>query len=314
MTANPRAWGHGPRFANSLVTLLIALALSACAQPVLAPGASSGLEPEPTPADRIHQQAHDALVRWADAVRASGGATITFTGELTSQIGAWDAAAGENNKVALLAGMVEAKTPLPDDTPSRSEVKWLDGTKVDVNILSAADALAALVAGASGTCEACTPLRVTGASLATALVQTSRGPANAPTWVFALDGSSVQITRVAVDKSITVTPPPWNANDPPVGVSIDSAFGTADSRKLAVQFTGAIDDASDPCGATYEAEAVESEIAVVVIVFEHKNDPAAGCRLVGYTRTAEVRLASKLGERAVLEIRQGLPVPVVAPG
>ena len=312
MTANPRAWGHRPRFANSLVTLVIALATTACAQPVLAPGASSGLEPEATPADRVHQQAHDALVRWADAVRQSGGATIIFTGELTSQIGAWDAA-GENNKVALQAGMVEADEPLSDDTPSRTEVKWLDGSKVDVNVLSAADALAALAAGGVGTCKGCAPLRVTGASLATALVQTSRGPANAPTWVFAVDGSSVQITRVAVDKSITVTPPPWNANDPPVGISIDSAIGTADSRKLAVQFTGAIDDASDPCGATYEAEAVESEIAVVVNVVEHRNDAGAGCRLVGYTRTVDVRLASTLGERAVLEIRQGLPVPVVAP-
>jgi hypothetical protein len=258
----------------------------------------------------VHRQAEDALVRWADAVRASGGASITFVGGLTSQIGDWEEDVGDNNKVALYAGMVEAVADLPADAPGRREVKWLDDSKIEVNVLSAAAALEALVEAGDGSCPECRPLRVTDATLATTLVETSRGPAEVPTWVFTIAGTSARVTQVAVDESITVTPPPWNADDPPVGISIGWAKGAADSRDLEVGFVGAEHDASKPCGADYTAEAVESELAVVVIVHEERNPTPGACTLVGFGRTAEVRLATRLGDRVVLEVRQGLPVAV----
>lgn len=299
-------------------TLLVALLLAGCASPVFAPGGSSApaSADDVRPLDRVHQQAQDALVRWADAVRESGGASITFVGELTSLIGEWEADIGGNNKIALISGAVEPATDLPSDRPPRREVKWLDGSKVDVNVLSAADTLAELVAAGGGDCGGCAPLRVTDASLATGLVETSRGPAEAPVWVYTIAGTSVRVTRVAVDESVTVVPPPWNADDPPEGLSIDSATGTAESRRLDVWFIGSTD--AGRCAADYSAEAIESELAIVVIVTgraapnEQSSDPGA-CRLVGYRRTAEVRLAEQLGERAVLEVRQGLPVPVHPP-
>jgi hypothetical protein len=297
-------------------TALAALLLAGCASPVFAPGGSSvpGSTEHSKPLDRVHQQAADALVRWADAVRASGGASITFVGELTSQIGTWEADVGDNNKSALIAGLVEAVTDLSKDQPSRREFKWLDGTKVDVNVLSAAATLDALVAAGTGECPDCTPLRVTEATLATALAETSRGPAEAPTWVYGIAGTSVRVTRVAVDESITVIPPPWNADDPPIGLRIEWAKGAGDSRDLEVGFIGAPDDGSKPCGADYTAEAVESELAVVVIVTELRNPTPGACTLVGAIRTAEVRLESRLGDRVVLEVQQGLPVAVQPPG
>jgi hypothetical protein len=296
-------------------TLVVALLLTGCASPVFAPGGSGAPESGggSQPLDRLHQQAQDALARWADAVRESGGATITFVGELTSQIGAWSAEDGDNNKSALLAGLVQVVTDLPTDTPSRRDVKWLDDTKVDVKVLSAAAALEELIATGSGACPDCEPLRVTEATLATGLVETSRGPAEAPMWVYGIAGSSVRITRVAVDDSIVVQPPPWNAEDPPVGLSVDWAIGTSDSRDLEAGFVGAPSDASQPCGADYAAEAVESEIAIVVIIHEERSPESGACRLVGATRTAEVRLDARLGDRAVLEVKQGLPVPVNPP-
>src|SRR5258706_426587 len=95
-----------------------------------------------------------------------------------------------------------------------------------------AAALAALVAGATGQCPECTPLRVTEAKLATSLVETSIGPAEVPVWVFSLAGSRVHVTQVAVDPSVTVVPPPWNADNPPEGLSVERAIGTSGSRKL----------------------------------------------------------------------------------
>ncbi len=294
------------RTASMLAAIVL---IAACEGPAPAPVGAN-----PSPADRIHRQAQDALARWADAVGRSGGASITFVGEMTSQVGTWESSVGDNNKMALGAGRVEAATPLPEDQPPRDEVRWLDGSKVAVSVLSAAASLEALVAAGDPTaCPDCRPLRVTDAQLASTLIETSKGPANVPTWVFSIAGTSVTVTRVAVDESVTVVPPPWNADDPPVGVSIEAATGSADSRKLQVSFIGAVKTKDEPCGADYSTEAVESTLAVVVIVTEHRNAAPGGCEAVGRTRTAEVTLKDQLGERAVLEIKQGLPVAVVAP-
>jgi hypothetical protein len=299
--------------------LLATLALTAaCAVPAGGPGGSGAVltgAQTRQPEDRIHRQAHEALARWADAIRKSGGASITFVGDLTGQIGDWEPALGDN-KQALGAGLVRAAAPLSEDTPSGDKVRWLDGSTVDVNLLSAADTLQALVDAGSGSCDGCEPLEVAGAQLATGLVETSRGPANAPIWVFTIEGTAVKVTRVAVDEGVTVDPPPWNADDPPEGISIESAIGSEDSKKLTVSFTGAVEGASKPCGVDYSAEAVESDLAVVVILHATRNttaDPGTLCDLVGKTRTAKLTLDSALGSRAILEVRQGLPVPVTAP-
>jgi hypothetical protein len=135
--------------------------------------------------------------------------------------------------------------------------------------------------------------------------------------VYSIAGSKVKVTRVAVDKSVTVDPPPWNANNPPDGVRIDKASGSRDSTKLTVSFIGAKDGANVACGEDYTADAVESDLAIVVIVQRHpskiKLGPNEGCALGGYVRTAKVTLDAPLGDRVVLDIQQGLPVSVTAP-
>jgi hypothetical protein len=119
------------------------------------------------------------------------------------------------------------------------------------------------------------------------------------------------ITRIAVaaSQTITVTPPPWNANDPPAGLSIDDATVSTDGMTLGVGFVGAPGPAAQPCGADYTAQAVESDTAVVVLIFPHPHPGDDACATVGARRTATVRLTRPLGPRAVLEVRQGLPVP-----
>ena len=319
MAPTRRARRAGTQVPRVLFLLAILALVAACATPAGGPGGSgvilTGASQEPM--DRLHQQAHDALARWADAVRKSGGASITFVGDLTGQIGEWETAVGENNKSALYAGLVEAPKGVPDDPPSSDKVRWLDGSTVDVRVLAAAKTLAALIAAATSTCDDCQPLEVTDAQQATGLVDTSRGPANTPIWVYSIAGSSVKVTRVAVDESVTVQPPPWNADDPPQGLAIQSATGSADSKRLTVSFVGAPDGADKPCGEDYTAEAVESDLAVVIIVEGHPYDGPApsnlGCRLVGALRTAKVTLEKPLGKRVVLEVQQGLPVSVTAP-
>jgi hypothetical protein len=109
---------------------------------------------------------------------------------------------------------------------------------------------------------------------------------------------------------VDVEAPPWDPNNAPPGMSIEAAKGTPAGTRLTVTFTGAKDPATEPCGADYYAEAVESERAVVVIVIAQPHAADEICTLAGFARTATLNLARPLRERAVLEARQGQPVPV----
>jgi hypothetical protein len=260
---------------------------------------------------RLQRQAQAALARWADAVAAGGGqSSVVLVGELTGQVGDWESAVGDNNKQALMAGLVEADASLPADVPPDGEVRWHDGTTASVPLISAQQAVAAIRNSAAGPCGECAPLRITASRLTTGPIETSRGPATAPIWEFTLEGSAVQVTHVAIADPITTVSPPWDPNDPPVGLAIESASGTAGGRELTVDFVGA-PPGDQPCGEDYTAEAVESSLAVVVIVTRHPRVVIGACTAVGAPRTATVHLAAPLGERAVLEVQQGLPVPVV---
>ena len=259
---------------------------------------------------KLQQQARTALTRWADAVAAAGPSPVVLVGELTGQVGVWEPAVGDNNKRALMAGLVEADASLPATTPPDGEVRWQDGTTAPVALISAQQAVAAIKAGTSEPCGDCTPLRITAARLTTGPIETSRGPATAPIWDLTVDGTAVTVTRAAIADAIAIELPPWNPNDPPVGVAIDSASVTGDGRQLTVAFVGAPLPGDQPCGEDYTAEAVESDVAVVVIVTRHPHVTIGACTAVGAPRTATLMLAAPLGERTVLEVQQGRPVPV----
>jgi hypothetical protein len=290
----------------ALAVVLVLLGLAGCGA-----GRSTGVPGGPTEGELT--QARQALARWAEAVRAAGGSQFSPVGDLTGQLGTWEPAVGDNAKRALLAGRVTAEVVLPGAPPDGGVVTWPGGTRTAVTVMSAAQALQALdAAGDPGSCGGCSALKVTGAHLGTGQVQTVRGPARAPVWEFSLAGTSVLISRVAVaaDRTVTVTPPPWNANDPPAGLSIDDATVSADGMTLTAGLVGAPGPASQPCGVDYTGQAVESDTAVVVIITAHPHQGDDACAAIGARRTAAVRLSHALGDRAVLEVRQGLPVPI----
>ena len=294
-----------PLLRHGLVaTVLLVTGLSGCGL--------AGLVPPNGDSTRLHQQAQAALTRWADAVAVAGGpSAFVPVGDLTAQVGDWEEPVGDNNKQALMAGLVEAAVSLPTERPPDGQLRWPDGSTDTVRLNSAQDALAGLKADATGSgCPTCVPLQITAARLTSGSVETSRGPVQAPVWEFTLKGTLVRLTRVAIGASVTVAPPPWDPNDSPVGISIDSASETPSGLELMVEFVGAPGPGDQACGADYTAEAVESSLAVVVIVTEHPNIGLGGCSAVGALRTAEVRLTAPLGARAVLEVKQGLPVAV----
>jgi hypothetical protein len=312
----------------------IALLLGACSvRPgTLASAPVADASPSATAAasgvsERQMQQARDALARWDAALTASGTGDVRFvpTGELSGQIGDWEAAVGENNKSALLSGLVEADGPFEATAPPSGDVRWPDGTHLELPTMTADAALAALRVG--GSCPGCRPLKITDARFSTGQVRTTRGDAIVPVWEFTIAGTRVRLTRVAVAQSATpsVSPPPGDPDDPPAGVSIDSFVGSPSSADLVASVVGPREGADEPCGADFDGVAVESDHAVVVVVIVHDYAgpvpsysmgtgamlPAGVvCDLVGHNRTFPVHLARPLGDRTVLEGRQGLPAPV----
>jgi hypothetical protein len=265
----------------------------------------------------LHQQAHDALDRYDKAVRDAGGRQrFVPVGELTGQIGDWEAANGDNHKRALMSGRLRAAGPLPAASVASGTVAWDGGATETLPLVSASDALERWARSDPAGCPECVPLEVTGARLTTARMRTTRGLATVPVWEYTLTGTAVRVTRPAVAGSatVTVTPPSWDPYNAPGGLAVESATTTVSSKRLTVTFTGAPGPATQPCGADYTGEAVESANAVVVIVLEHRHAANETCTSVGAMRTTTVDLAEPLGERAVLEVQQGLPVPLTVTG
>jgi hypothetical protein len=164
-------------------------------------------------------------------------------------------------------------------------------------------------------------LHIIAATLISGTAETTHGSATIPLWAYSLAGTSVRLTRPAVaEPPVRITPPPWDSANPPAGLRIDSAVISADGLTLTANFTGAGTTAAEgPCGADYTGEAVESDHAVVVIIHELPaprplSDSNFGCADIGYRRSTTVELAKPLGDRAVLEDQEGLPVPVTRQG
>jgi hypothetical protein len=267
-----------------------------------------GIDPDNA---RLHDQANAALARWADAAAKAGNATdFSPVGDLTGQVGDWEAAVGDNNKSALMSGVITASPPLSMQQPPDGQIRWPDGSSESAALMTAADALTAIQKDGVQPCPTCTPLEVTDAKLVSGQIQTTKGLATVPEWAFTIGGTNVVVTRVALEQAVTVVPPPWDSSNPPVGLSVERAQIAADDKTLTAFFVGAPDDASKPCGEDYTAEGVESDLAVVIIIHVRRNPTPGACDAVGAERTATVELQKPLGSRAVLEVQQGLPVSV----
>lgn len=259
----------------------------------------------------LREHARAALARYdRAAAEAGGGRKFVPVGSLTELAGEFGAE-GDDLKAAAMSGPLILATALPGAPAGSGSIRWADGTTRSVPVMSAEEALGMR---RPQDCGDCGPVTITGARPVTMRVDTTAGPATVPAWEYTLKGTAVRVIHAAVGRSdmVTVVPPSWDPNAPPYGESIESATTRRNSTELTVSFTGARGPASEPCGEDHHAEAIESGNAVIVIhIIERRHlDGNETCTLIGYTRTETVTLAQPLGERAVLEGREGLPVAV----
>jgi len=285
--------------------------LCGCGQPVAdQPPAGAGQTVDP---NLLDEQAEQALARWAEAVARHGDAPrfVPVDGGF-GEVGDREPEIAANFKSAVQTGQLEAAPGvLPAGDPGTGEVRWDDGQAVTLPLMSAEAALQAMKDGNRGDCGGCTPLRVTGARLVTVTTRTDRGQATAPAWEYELAGTAARITLVAIAPSaaITVTPLPWNPNDSPSRLPVESATVAADGWTVTAHFIGDR-DGTGPCTSEYTARAVESEHAAVIIVEEHPY-PVTGtrpCILLGHPRTAVLTLAAPLAQRALLQVTDGTAI------
>ncbi|MEV4351307.1 hypothetical protein AB0J83_43175 [Actinoplanes sp. NPDC049596] len=289
-----------------VVGVMAVVALGGCGTPAAGPGE----EAPPVPVD---QRAREVLAGYEQAAGAAGaaggGPRFVPAGGLTGYAGGLEEE-NEDYKAAIGAGRIEAAVVLPAAPRETGTVVWDGAAKLMVPLLDADEALHQVVAENGGECADCTTVPVTGARLTTTRISTTRGEAEVPAWEFALKDSAFRITRVAVAPSgaMTYTPPPGTSG----GLAAESV--TVSGRTLTVRLTGSRGPASEPCGADYSARVVESSHAVVVIIDERRyGDGYADdelCTMAGFPRTATVELAEPLGERAVLDVQQGIPIPL----
>lgn len=290
-----------------LTTALLVATLAACGS---VDAHQSGGSPAPGRSgeqDRAHRAAQ-LLDRYAAAKGKAAPPALDLGDELEQQDGNWEPAVGENDKLAWLTGHLVAVAPLPP-APGPAKVLTGAGRGVSTTVISARDALAAMTARRSS-CNGCTDLAVTGATLSTMDVRTSAGTVTVPAWRFALRGTAVTLRRVAVPLSALVrTPAPW-APAPGDGLRADSFEQAPGGRTLIVAFTGAPDEPG-PCGADYRGVAFESDRAVVVAVLDlpRKSDgQEIACADIGAGRSVEVPLRRPLGDRTVLSLADGQSV------
>jgi hypothetical protein len=112
------------------------------------------------------------------------------------------------------------------------------------------------------------------------------------------------------DGEVTVDPPAWDPHDPRPGLVPDAIEVSAGDRELLVRFTGSAAPANEPCGADYRGEAVESDLAVVVIIAQDRSPYPGACADIGAPRSVTINLAAPLADRAVLEVVSGTPLEV----
>ncbi len=291
-----------------VLSALVSALLVACGS--AGGGATRGGSPAPTTGDDQDraQRAARLLDRYAAALKTSGSPSVDLGDQLEQQEGDWEPAVGENNKLAWLTGHLVAVAPLP---PAPGPGRVVDGSLggVSTTVISADAALAAMT-GRRSSCDGCTDLRVTGASLTTMDVRTSAGTVTVPAWRFTLEGTAVTLLRVAVAASGLVHAPVDWTPAPVDGLRPESFDLTPGGRTLTLTFTGAPDEPG-PCGADYRAQAFESDRAVVVAVVQVPREPSGqdiACSAIGAVRTVEVTLHRELGDRAVLSLVDGQQV------
>lgn len=289
-------------------TVLLALVL-ACSRNNGDSGPPAPPDPNPVVEAQMQQHAQDALAQWDTRVAESGRKPVyapTYGVEMVN-----DSAQILNGRPLTFDADVAATLP-------PTVLTWPDGSSRTAQGLTAKQAFDELVKYTyPPVCGQCPAAHVTGASLVSRSLAAVGGPVTAPAWEFTFAGFADHAIVPAVDPDEVLLPVPATDGHRE-GTQPDKAWTDADGRRLTVEFIGAPNGASGPCGEYYTLEPVFSSRAVVVIIHTHRYHPPSGqpdraimCPMSGFVRQAAVDLPQPLGGRVLIDAVYGRRVPLI---
>jgi hypothetical protein len=297
-----------------LFGLLTVLVLAGCASP------GTGETPDKTDFSARANQVADAWrASTAGSAWKAGFVPLEDLTVLTGDPGFTDA-----TKMAFGNGWYHSTIMFSTLVPPEGQVRFADGSTMPVPVVAGGTAYADLDKGDPRPCQpfgsavpfatsgpistkdpngtsshsaptGCTALTVTGARLGDVSLQTSRGPARVPAWIFTITELKAEVARVAVAPS-AISPLPTTAAVPPLpadsglvgAMDMISATGSSLTYDLGV---GACDYDIQPVFAEFDD--------VVVVAGTRQTSPGACIDLLKY-QPVTVALAKPLGARVVL--------------
>jgi hypothetical protein len=304
------------------VVLALLTALTACA-------ASSGPPADPEGEFPAHAQA--VAEAWRATVAGPAGSGWR-TGFVPLQDLVLAPALGPDGdlRYAFSSGWYRLAASLPASAPATGTVRFPDGTTTRVGVMGAGEAYAeidrgdppcaaalsppsptSVGTGPGGSVGApaehtCAVLTVTGATLGTASLRTSRGLAEVPAWRFTVAELRGPVLRVAVAPGAVTAPPSPAAPPPAVPEGLAPASGVTLAGHTTLTFavgTGECQD--DPRGLRYET-------GDAVVVAGAADSPDRGgqeeCGLAMALNQVSVTLDRPLGARVVLDAMTGRPL------
>ncbi|MEU6073261.1 hypothetical protein [Micromonospora sp. NPDC047074] len=238
----------------------------------------------------------------------------------------------EETKSAFLSGWYREQVDLPAGKPADGTIRFPDGT-LSVPLVSAAEAYGQLDQGEPPPCPgrpkdpagpklpggptvepgpdgpvssnpqtACVPLTVTGVTLGTAPVRTSRGEAQVPAWLFTVEELATPVARVAVAPAAVTALPEPNA---PAGPAPQGVVGAQDLQTV------------NGAELTWRLGVGTCDTAIRPLVQEHDDvvvvgggvTPATGvCNAMLKLEPVTATLKAPLGGRPVLDVLTGAPL------
>jgi hypothetical protein len=214
-------------------------------------------------------------------------------------------------KDAFAAGRIGVDGTLPDTT-SMGEVRFPDGSTKPVGVVGARTAYTAFTVAGERPCPTdarCSGVVITGATLGTTTLLTSRGEATVPAWRFSVAGLTQPIIRVAIDPAaMTVPPAPTlDAGDgrprTDLGVEVGALLGVSGNEIRYQLLVGACD--SEPRRLLHE----EADIIVVGGAVS-PSPPNQACTANLIAVPVSLITAKPVGDRPIVEAIFGRAVVV----
>jgi hypothetical protein len=283
------------------------------------PGPNLSTGPTSSPATRTASQrrADELLADWAEKVSTKSGHPLVVTiGDLAFENRV--SGHGGNTPLDVIKAGRQGHMILPSrlrvTVPDSVTVTWPDGSSRVVAAArprAAIDAMAAEFEADWGPCPRCLMVHVTAVRLVDGEILTSRGPARVPLWEFTVEGSpgerptypAIDLNDPGVIRTGQPTGPGvWN-RDEPTAIASRRATVDATMSEITVQYLDPSTIGNQRCPAAVAATAVESPTGVVLIVTSH------GCAERA-RNTTTVRLSRPLGDRVLIDVVTGGPIPV----